>query len=147
MSVVEFIFRKATEVTSSSELKIDTTLQFLCKQLKSSEQLFHGHATSYNVMSWCVLLITRVFNQFFFRWRHRGMTSDRFFKNILSGSGSFLKNYIFLNWGSMIYTYLYTRGYLWVKFLICQPPVLTDNFALFLFFLYQKIFYDLCDIY
>ena len=28
------------------------------------------------------------------------------FKNILSGSGSFLKNYIFVNWGSMIYTYL-----------------------------------------
>lgn len=48
------------------------------------------------------------------------MTSDRLFKNILSGSGSFLKNYIFLNWGSMIYTYLYTRGYLWVKFLIAS---------------------------
>ena len=84
---------------SSSELKIGTTSQFLWKFLKSSEQLFHGHATSYYVMSWSVLLITRLFNQYFFRWRHRGMISGRLFNNILSGSGSFLKKLHFFGIG------------------------------------------------
>ena len=32
-------------------------------------------------------------------------------------------NYIFLNWGCSIYSCLFTPGYLWVKFLICQLPV------------------------
>ena len=74
------------------------------------------------------LLDTRAFSLYFFQWRHWQITSERLFNNISLESSTisiFLanSNYIFWNWGCMIYSCLLCSRISVVKFIICNFPV------------------------
>ena len=115
MSVVEFILRRAGEVSNFTKDRLGLLV------LHGIWEIFTTYisctsATSYlyyYVMPRSFLLDTRVFSLYLFPWRHWEITSEHLFNNISSGSSTIFRpntNYILLNWGCMIYNcLLYSR--------------------------------------
>ena len=117
MSVVEFIFRKAGEVLNFAKDRLHLVVllgiwKIFRTDISCTPAASYFH---YYVMSWSFLLDTSVFNLYLFRWRHRENTSEHLFSDIFQDHLLFPifrvdANYIFLNWGYMIYSYLlYSR--------------------------------------
>ena len=117
MSVVACIFRKAGEVFNFTKDRLRLLVPHGIWEIFTT-YISCTHAASYfyyYVISRSFLLDTRAFSLYLFRCRHWELTSGRLFNSISSRSSLFPifranTNYIFLNWGCIIYScLLYSR--------------------------------------
>ena len=97
ISLVKFIVKKYVEVKCSTLLKIDPPYNSSRKLEILRTDILWTHAASsfhYYVMLLSVLLVRRVFTLYlYWRW-HWKITSERWLKNIVSGSSTFF-NFFF----------------------------------------------------
>ena len=113
MLVIEFIFRKAGEVFNFTKDRLRLLVPLGIWKIFTTCSSCTPAAGDFNyyVMPRSLLLDTRVFSLYLFRWRHWEITSERLFNNISSGSFNISKfkckyKLHLLNCGCMFYTTL-----------------------------------------